>query len=57
MHSCNIELNCEDQTDEYNCAGIRIGNERGGKKIILREGDIQIEAVSSSGSQNFSFVQ
>ena len=23
---CNIELNCEDETDEYNCAGIRIGN-------------------------------
>ena len=23
---CNIELNCEDETDEYNCAGIRTGN-------------------------------
>ena len=23
---CNIELNCEDDTDEYNCAGIKTGN-------------------------------
>ena len=23
---CNIELNCKDQTDENNCAGIKIGN-------------------------------
>ena len=30
---CNIELNCEDQTDEYNCAGIRIGNEYAREKM------------------------
>ena len=23
---CNIELNCEDETDENNCAGVRIGS-------------------------------
>ncbi|MBT28188.1 MAG: hypothetical protein CMO01_00905 [Thalassobius sp.] len=59
--SIHIELTNKQSELSFNCnsssGGIRIGNERGGKKIILREGDIQIEAVSSSGSQNFSFVQ
>ena len=30
---CNIELNCEDQTDELNCAGIRTGNEYAKEKM------------------------
>ena len=30
---CNIELNCEDQTDELNCAGIRTGNEYAREKM------------------------
>ncbi|UZR92745.1 DUF4097 family beta strand repeat-containing protein [Chondrinema litorale] len=59
--SIHIELTNKQSDLSFNCnsssGGIRIGNERGGKKIILREGDIQIEAISSSGSQNFSFVQ
>ena len=31
---CNIEMNCEDQKDEYNCAGIKIGNEYASEKMI-----------------------
>ena len=30
---CNIELNCEDQTDEYDCAGIKFGNEYASEKM------------------------
>ena len=30
---CNIEMNCEDQKDEYNCAGIKIGNEYASEKM------------------------
>ena len=30
---CNIELNCEDQADEYNCAAIKTGNEYGKENI------------------------
>ena len=30
---CNIELNCEDETDESNCDGIKIGNEYAKEKV------------------------
>ena len=61
--SGSIKIALENNPNDlsFNCSsssgGIRIGNEKGSKKFILNEGDIRIEAISSSGSQNFSFVQ
>ena len=32
---CNIELNCEDQTDEYNCFGLKTGSHYAKEKIPI----------------------
>ena len=30
---CNIELNCEDQSDENNCSGLKLGNDYATEKM------------------------